>query len=138
MSEANKRQVGGNHYQTSIQHWDYVVANDIPYLEAQVIKYLTRWRKKNGMEDVYKAKHYLDKLIEVEEAKAQQATQPTQHAQHDSLLQRNPVIVQDGHGFGHYEQVSMCEFGQHQYEVVPDYQGGMVCKHCGKHMDTAT
>lgn len=69
MSSANDRQVAGTHYQSPIQHWDYVVANEIPYLEAQVIKYLTRWRKKNGMEDVYKAKHYLDKLIEVEESK---------------------------------------------------------------------
>jgi hypothetical protein len=67
---ANERQVGGTHYRSEIQHWDYVVANDIPYLEAQVIKYLTRWRKKNGLEDVYKAQHYLQKLIEVEEAKA--------------------------------------------------------------------
>lgn len=66
---ANDRQIGGNHYRSMIQHWDYVVANEIPYLEAQVIKYLTRWRKKNGMEDVLKAKHYLDKLIEVETAK---------------------------------------------------------------------
>lgn len=69
VESANDRQVGGTHYQSTIQHWDYVVANDIPYLEAQVIKYLTRWRKKNGIEDVYKAQHYLQKLIEVEEAK---------------------------------------------------------------------
>lgn len=73
--EANSRQVGGNHYLSPIQHWDYIVANDIPYLEAQVIKYLTRWRKKNGLEDVYKAQHYLQKLIEVEEAKAKPETE---------------------------------------------------------------
>ena len=63
---ANDRQVGGSHYNAPIQHWDYVLANDIPYLEAQVIKYLTRWRKKNGFQDILKAKHFLDKLIEVE------------------------------------------------------------------------
>lgn len=63
---SNDRQVGGSHYRSDIQHWDYVLANGIPYLEAQVIKYLTRWRKKNGLEDVMKAQHYLDKLIEVE------------------------------------------------------------------------
>lgn len=71
---ANERQVGGSHYRSEIQHWDYVVANDIPYLEAQVIKYLTRWRKKNGLQDVYKAQHYLEKLIEVEEAKLKETT----------------------------------------------------------------
>ena len=67
---ANEDQVGGDHYRTEIQHWDYVLANNIPYLEAQVIKYLTRWRKKGGLQDVYKARHFLEKLIEVEEAKA--------------------------------------------------------------------
>lgn len=66
---ANGRQVGASHYKSEIEHWDYVIANDIPYLEAQIIKYLTRWRKKNGMEDVLKAQHFLDKLIEVETAK---------------------------------------------------------------------
>lgn len=65
--KANKTQVGGQHYKSSIQHWDYVVANDIPYLEAMTIKYLTRWRKKNGAEDLYKAKHFLRKLFETEE-----------------------------------------------------------------------
>lgn len=64
---ANDRQVAGDHYKSPIQCWDYIVANEIPYLEGQIIRYLTRWRKKNGIEDVYKAKHYLDKLIEVEE-----------------------------------------------------------------------
>jgi hypothetical protein len=66
-TEANSRQVGGDHYKTSIQHWDYVIANDIPYLEAQIIKYVTRWRKKNGIQDLRKAQHFLDKLIEINE-----------------------------------------------------------------------
>lgn len=73
MSKANDRQEGGNHYASSIQHWDYVLANDIPYLEAQIIKYITRWRKKNGLEDLRKARHFFDKLEEVETAKADDA-----------------------------------------------------------------
>src|SRR5713101_4813643 len=63
---ANEKQIGGQHYKSKIEHWDYVIANGIPYMEAQIIKYLTRWRSKNGMEDLYKAKHFLEKLIEVE------------------------------------------------------------------------
>ena len=63
---ANDYQVGGSHYQSSIQHWDYVVANDIPYLEAQVIKYLTRWRRKGGHNDLEKAKQFLHKLFETQ------------------------------------------------------------------------
>jgi len=62
---ANDTQVGGTHYRTEIQHWDYVLANNIPYLEAQIIKYITRWRKKNGYQDLQKAEHFLRKLMEV-------------------------------------------------------------------------
>jgi hypothetical protein len=62
---ANKKQVGGQHYISPMQHWDYVLANNIPYLEAQIIKYVTRWRGKNGLQDLEKAQHFLEKLIEV-------------------------------------------------------------------------
>jgi hypothetical protein len=61
---ANTRQVGGSHYQKPIQHWDFVIANGIPYLEAQIMKYVFRWREKNGLQDLEKARHFLDKLIE--------------------------------------------------------------------------
>jgi hypothetical protein len=68
---ANDQQVGGSHYRKlAIQHWDYVVANGIPYLEARAIAYLTRWRDKGGLEDLLKAQHFVQKLIEV--AKAEQ------------------------------------------------------------------
>lgn len=59
------RQVGGEHYRTmSIQPIQFIVANDIPYREANVIKYITRWKNKNGVEDLRKARHYIDMLIE--------------------------------------------------------------------------
>lgn len=64
--EANDYQVGGLHYRTGIQHWDYVLANDIPYLEAMAIKYLTRWRKKDGHRDLQKSQHFMRKLFEAE------------------------------------------------------------------------
>lgn len=65
-SVANLGQVGGSHYKRqAIQHWDYVLANNIPYMEAQVIKYVSRWRVKNGVQDLEKARHFLEKLIEV-------------------------------------------------------------------------
>jgi len=64
---ANARQEGGTHYkQLSIQPWDYIVSNNLGYLEGNVVKYVTRWQTKgNGIEDLKKAKHYLDKLMEV-------------------------------------------------------------------------
>ena len=67
--EANNKQVGGRHYKSPIECWDYIVANNIGYLEGTAIKYLTRWRKKNGIEDIQKAIHFLEKLVEVEKAK---------------------------------------------------------------------
>lgn len=64
---ANEEQVGGAHYKGKpIEHWDFVLMHNIPYLEAQVIKYMMRWRKKNGVEDLRKARHFVDKLIETE------------------------------------------------------------------------
>ena len=71
MFDSNRKQVGGDHYQSSIQTWDYIIAHDLGYLEGNVIKYVTRHRKKNGMQDLEKALHYLQKLIEVEDARLQ-------------------------------------------------------------------
>lgn len=69
MSEANKKQVGGNHYDKPIQPWDYVLANGIPFMEGNIIRYVTRWREKGGVQDLEKAQHYLQKLIEFEKSK---------------------------------------------------------------------
>lgn len=61
---ANDKQVAGTHYQKPIQTWDYIHRNNIPYLEGNIIKYVSRWRDKAGVQDLEKAKHYLEKLIE--------------------------------------------------------------------------
>lgn len=63
----NVKQVGGNHYaKKSIQPWDYIVSNNMGYLAGNIIKYVSRYKDKNGIEDLKKAMHYLEKLIEVE------------------------------------------------------------------------
>jgi len=63
--EQNK-QVGGNHYdRMKIQPITFIVDNDIPFIEGNIIKYVCRWRDKGGIEDLKKAKHYLDILISV-------------------------------------------------------------------------
>ena len=72
-TNANDRQIAGDHYKgLKIQTWDYIVANNIGYLEGNVIKYVSRWRDKNGVQDLMKARHYIDKLIEVAEDEAGQ------------------------------------------------------------------
>jgi len=44
--------------------WEYAHSQGLDFFEGNIIKYITRWRHKNGMEDLLKAKQYLDKLIE--------------------------------------------------------------------------
>ena len=60
-------QVDGDHYkQMKIQPVEFIHANGIPYLEGNVIKYVSRWKNKNGVADLEKAKHYIELLIELE------------------------------------------------------------------------
>lgn len=64
------KQVDGNHYKDmAIQPVEYIHANNIGYFEGNVIKYVTRWRAKNGIADLEKAKHYIELLIELESRK---------------------------------------------------------------------
>ena len=58
-------QEGGDHYRKlNIQPAEFCMANNIPYVEGSVIKYVSRWRAKGGVEDLRKARHFLDMLIE--------------------------------------------------------------------------
>lgn len=61
-------QVGGSHYKDmAIQPVEFIMQNGIGFMEGNAIKYLSRWRSKGGIEDLKKARHYLDMLIEFEE-----------------------------------------------------------------------
>lgn len=61
---ANEHQVGGDHYKSEYQHWDWVLVCHLDYLEGQATRYVSRWRKKNGLQDLRKALHFVDKMIE--------------------------------------------------------------------------
>lgn len=64
---ALNQQVAGTHYKDlKIQPVEYCHANGIPFIEGNVIKYVTRWRDKGGIEDLRKARHFIDLLIELE------------------------------------------------------------------------
>lgn len=57
---------GPKHYtKCSIQPWTFIIANDMDYWQGSIIKYVTRWKDKGGIEDLRKARHFLDKYIEV-------------------------------------------------------------------------
>lgn len=75
MNALNK-QVGGSHYKDQpIQPVEYIHANEIGYFEGNVIKYVTRWRSKNGIADLEKAKHYIELLIDLEKEKSKTTLQ---------------------------------------------------------------
>lgn len=65
---ASAQQVGGDHYKNlAIQPVEFIHRNRIGFVEGNAIKYLCRWREKGGIEDLKKARHYIDLLIELEE-----------------------------------------------------------------------
>ena len=67
MTKALDRQVGGKHYrEMAIQPAEYIMRNGIRFAEGCVIKYVSRWRDKGGVEDLRKAAHFLEMLIEYE------------------------------------------------------------------------
>lgn len=69
LPDATQHQVGGDHYTSmAIQPFEYIQRNCIGFAEGNVIKYVSRWRNKNGIEDLRKAKHTLELLIAFEEA----------------------------------------------------------------------
>jgi len=63
-------QVGGDHYKKlEIQPMEYSMANKLDPCQHTIIKYVTRFRDKDGVKDLKKARHTLDLLIEFEEQK---------------------------------------------------------------------
>ena len=73
---AHERQVGGDHYVScDIQPADYAIANGFNYYECLVLRYLSRHRKKNGKQDLLKAIHCLELLIEDEYERAMSQVQ---------------------------------------------------------------
>ena len=66
---ANERQVAGEHYKAEgFQHWDMVAAHKLDYFQGQITKYVMRWNKKGGIQDLHKAHHFLEKYIELVKA----------------------------------------------------------------------
>ena len=52
------------HYNKGIETTDYIISNNMNFAEGNVIKYVTRYKEKDGLKDLLKAKWYLEKLIE--------------------------------------------------------------------------
>ena len=64
------KQVGGNHYKDkAIQPIEYIHANKMGFIAGNVIKYISRYKEKNGEADIRKAIHYCELLLELEYGK---------------------------------------------------------------------
>jgi len=67
-------QVGGSPYKNIvIQPVEFIERNNLGFCVGNIIKYVCRYKDKNGIEDLKKARHYIDLLIEIEESRNQTA-----------------------------------------------------------------
>jgi len=74
MENENDIQIGGDHYrkgQYTQQHWDYCWERGFDQFQYCITKYVERHKYKNGLEDLYKARHHLDKYISLLEQQDQ-------------------------------------------------------------------
>jgi hypothetical protein len=60
------RQIAGGHYKKfKIQPIEFIIQNDIPFIEGNIIKYICRWQDKGGVDDLNKVIHYVELLKEL-------------------------------------------------------------------------
>lgn len=72
-------QVGGSHYKGfKIQPVEFIHQNGIGYMAGNVIKYVSRYKEKNGIEDLKKARHYIDMMIEFEQGAEKKPVEPVE------------------------------------------------------------
>lgn len=133
MSAFNE-QPGGTHYkQMAIQPVQYIHANGLGYCEANIVKYVSRWRDKNGLEDLLKAKHYIDLLIELEglDRPIPPVGTPVEWPEDESRID---VIGQNGNDAAIYEAQDECEHlfnvGRHADKSLFRY-----CARCGQEVE---
>lgn len=87
---AKDKQVGGGHYKDMpIQPIDFIVKNGLPFIEGCIVKYISRWRSKGGVQDLRKVIHYAELLIEAEEE--------AEKAEYDLTRRQERAAVQLGH-----------------------------------------
>lgn len=116
---ANEKQVGGTHYKSTMECWDYIIANNLGYLEGTAIKYITRWKKKNGIEDIRKAIHFLEKLVEIHSPAANTDTTYAGVTSESEGGITQPVDLSYGERF-HCPLTSSKQFRNTHYPIDPD------------------
>ena len=131
MADANKTQVGGTHYQAGDkpQHWDIVAMHDLDYFQGQITKYVMRWKKKNGIQDLEKAAHFLQKYIEL--------NRPAPPARGLDLQDNPPLYGANPPGFNSltplHPAMNAEAYNDHAFQCEGYYGDGTElyrCKHC--------
>ena len=79
-----QRQEGGNHYKLKIQPWTFITENNLSYFQGNVIKYVVRYLKKNGIEDLNKIKHYCD--LEIDRIRSSWDKEDDDYKKNEKLL----------------------------------------------------
>ena len=113
---ANETQVGGDHYRNSFQHWDLAHELDLGYFEGQITKYITRHRFKKGKEDLEKAVHFTQKLLELARIENRQPrhkfatmARMTQYAEANKLLPLEYACITSVVGWSVVQDLEMLE-----------------------------
>ena len=110
---ANDTQVGGTHYKVGNkpEHWDLVIIYNWDYFQSQITKYLMRWKDKydspaKRLEDLKKARHFLDKYIENFEQFDRKGMEPKQAPELTSLQ-----VFESSHPQFLHDAKFLCEGG---------------------------
>jgi hypothetical protein len=99
---ASEKQIGGGHYKNmSIQPMEYALANDLNYAQANAIKYISRYKYKNGLEDLKKAIHCIELLVEYEMKEQAKCLCPPSLPNYG----RVDIIGQNGNDGDHYDEI---------------------------------
>jgi len=78
---ASERQEGGDHYKMKIQPFTFIMENGLNFFQGNIIKYVVRYMKKNGIEDLKKIIHYCELEIE----RIQNGRQRSQEVEKDNI-----------------------------------------------------
>lgn len=92
--KVDEKQVGGTHYKMpnpDQEHWNLVTAHGWDYFTAQVIKYVMRWKSKGGVDDLKKAQHFLEKLIELQMANSIVGPKHTGYQKDPAVGEATPI-----------------------------------------------
>lgn len=86
-------QVGGGHYKNMpIQPMEFSMANNLDACQHTVVKYVTRFREKGGIQDLEKAKHVIDMLIEFEQRRLKEQRLEKEQAEKGADPRQAPFV----------------------------------------------